>query len=36
MPNELDNMCKEPPIIIIDFYAEATSEKVAVGWLLDG
>ena len=27
---------KETPIIIIDFHAEATSEKVALGWYLDG
>lgn len=32
----IDNMHKETPIIIIDFHAEATSEKVAMGWLLDG
>lgn len=27
---------KETPIIIVDFHAEATSEKVAMGWYLDG
>lgn len=27
---------EETPIIIVDFHAEATSEKVAMGWLLDG
>jgi metallophosphoesterase (TIGR00282 family) len=26
----------KPPIIIVDFHAEATSEKVAMGWHLDG
>jgi len=26
----------KPPIIIVDFHAEATSEKVALGWYLDG
>ena len=26
----------KPPIIIVDFHAEATSEKVAMGWYLDG
>lgn len=25
-----------PPIIIVDFHAEATSEKIAMGWYLDG
>ena len=27
---------KETPIIIIDFHAEATSEKIALAWYLDG
>jgi len=27
---------KKTSIIIVDFHAEATSEKVAMGWLLDG
>ena len=26
----------KPPVIIVDFHAEATSEKVAMGWYLDG
>ena len=26
---------EETPIIIVDFHAEATSEKVAMGWYLD-
>ncbi len=26
----------EPPVIIVDFHAEATSEKMAMGWYLDG
>ncbi|MCK4697945.1 MAG: YmdB family metallophosphoesterase, partial [Dehalococcoidia bacterium] len=26
----------KPPVIIVDFHAEATSEKVAMGWHLDG
>jgi len=25
-----------PPIIVVDFHAEATAEKVALGWYLDG
>jgi metallophosphoesterase (TIGR00282 family) len=24
------------PVIVVDFHAEATSEKVAMGWFLDG
>jgi len=31
--SELENLCE---IIIIDFHAEATSEKLALGWYLDG
>ncbi|HCP15453.1 MAG TPA: TIGR00282 family metallophosphoesterase [Peptococcaceae bacterium] len=27
---------KQTPIIIVDFHAEATSEKIAMGWHLDG
>lgn len=27
---------QETPIIIVDFHAEATSEKAALGWFLDG
>ncbi|MFH0839684.1 MAG: YmdB family metallophosphoesterase, partial [Candidatus Omnitrophota bacterium] len=27
---------KETPIILIDMHAEATSEKIALGWYLDG
>ena len=29
-------MNKEIPIIIVDFHAEATSEKMAMGWFLNG
>lgn len=32
----VDQIKKETPIIIIDFHAEATSEKIAMGWFLDG
>ena len=32
----VDEARKETSIIIVDFHAEATSEKVAMGWLLDG
>jgi len=27
---------RETPVVIIDFHAEATSEKVAFGWFMDG
>jgi metallophosphoesterase (TIGR00282 family) len=27
---------RETPLIVIDFHAEATSEKIAMGWYLDG
>jgi len=32
----LSNVRKETPVIIVDFHAEVTSEKVAMGWYLDG
>ena len=32
----LETVRSETPIIIVDFHAEATSEKVALGWYLDG
>jgi 2',3'-cyclic-nucleotide 2'-phosphodiesterase len=32
----VEEMRKETPIIFVDFHAEATSEKVAMGWHLDG
>ncbi|NLM21112.1 MAG: TIGR00282 family metallophosphoesterase [Peptococcaceae bacterium] len=32
----INNIALETPIIIVDFHAEATSEKVAMGWFLDG
>ncbi len=33
---EIDELKKQTPIIVVDFHAEATSEKVAMGWYLDG
>jgi metallophosphoesterase (TIGR00282 family) len=32
----IEQMRKQTPIIIVDFHAEATSEKQALGWYLDG
>jgi 2',3'-cyclic-nucleotide 2'-phosphodiesterase len=32
----LDAMRRQTPVIIVDFHAEATSEKQAIGWYLDG
>lgn len=32
----LEVLEEKPPIIIVDFHAEATSEKMAMGWYLDG
>jgi metallophosphoesterase (TIGR00282 family) len=29
-------MVRKTPILLVDFHAEATSEKVALGWFLDG
>jgi len=33
---ELETILAQTPIVIIDFHAEATSEKQALGWFLDG
>jgi metallophosphoesterase (TIGR00282 family) len=33
---ECDRMAQTTPVIIVDFHAEATSEKIALGWYLDG
>ncbi len=32
----IKKLSEETPIVIVDFHAEATSEKVAMGWYLDG
>ena len=32
----LPELSKVSPVIIVDFHAEATSEKQAMGWYLDG
>jgi metallophosphoesterase (TIGR00282 family) len=32
----VNTIAAETPVIIVDFHAEATSEKVALGWLLNG
>ncbi|MBA7679703.1 2',3'-cyclic-nucleotide 2'-phosphodiesterase [subsurface metagenome] len=36
MDELLDELKPKPPVIIVDFHAEATSEKVAMGRYLDG
>lgn len=33
---EVEQLLKETRVIFVDFHAEATSEKVAMGWFLDG
>jgi metallophosphoesterase (TIGR00282 family) len=33
---EIDLLREETPVIIVDMHAEATSEKIAMGWFLDG
>ena len=33
---EIEALRQETPIIFVDFHAEATSEKAALGWYLDG
>jgi metallophosphoesterase (TIGR00282 family) len=32
----VEQIRKETPVILVDIHAEATSEKVALGWFLDG
>lgn len=32
----VEEIRKQTPIVIVDFHAEATSEKIAMGWYLDG
>ena len=32
----LEGLGEETPVVLVDFHAEATSEKVAMGWYLDG
>jgi hypothetical protein len=34
--DEIRRLQEETPVIIVDFHAEATSEKLAMGWYLDG
>jgi len=34
--HEVEQLKRETPIIVVDFHAEATSEKVAMGWYLNG
>ena len=36
MDEILPSIKKETPVIVVDFHAEVTSEKVAMGWYLDG
>lgn len=33
---EVEKLRAQTPIIFVDFHAEATSEKIALGWYLDG
>jgi metallophosphoesterase (TIGR00282 family) len=32
----IEKIRKQTPLVIVDFHAEATSEKQAMGWYLDG
>lgn len=36
LDHAVDELSREARIIIVDFHAETTSEKVAMGWYLDG
>lgn len=33
---ELEAMLRQTPVVFVDVHAEATSEKIAMGWFLDG
>lgn len=33
---ELERLSRQTPVIVVDFHAEASSEKMAMGWFLDG
>lgn len=33
---EIERMKEHAPVVFVDFHAEATSEKIAMGWHLDG
>ncbi len=33
---EVEKLRAETPLVLVDFHAEATAEKVAMGWYLDG
>ncbi|WP_324717850.1 TIGR00282 family metallophosphoesterase [Carboxydochorda subterranea] len=32
----VEELRRETPVVVVDFHAEATAEKVAMGWFLDG
>ncbi len=34
--HHVDQLRRETPVILVDMHAEATSEKIAMGWFLDG
>ena len=36
LDREVEKLRAETPVIFVDFHAEATSEKIAMGWHLDG
>ena len=33
---EIERIRERTPLVLVDFHAEATSEKIAMGWFLDG
>jgi metallophosphoesterase (TIGR00282 family) len=36
MDHLFENIDHKPPVVLVDFHAEATAEKIALGWYLDG
>jgi calcineurin-like phosphoesterase len=36
MDRLLEEVNPRPPVILVDFHGEATAEKIALGWYLDG
>jgi len=36
LPERIHHLREQTPIVVVDFHAEASSEKIAMGWHLDG
>lgn len=36
LDEEIEKVCEVTPVVIVDFHGEASSEKIAAGWYVDG